>query len=368
MKHITMLMLLTLFMASCNREAKEKGPEESLNEQNIEGENNESADIIERESLSEVEGILLKKGGFSKELSANGKISAIVKVDVRTKLNGPVMQIKVSNGQWVKAGQLIAVHDTLELYHTYKRQKLLFEKARLDFSDALIALGYSSENIVGIPPGQLRNAEMRSGIALAETDFDIARDKYLLAFIKAPVGGRVANLNLNEGNYPNNGFICAIIDNSKLRVDFFILEEESSIVRQGLKVDVSPFYNDRLRMEGTISAVNPTVDNGLIMVSALVDGNNPSLYDGITVKVFVKSAPKQCLAIPKEAIVLRTAKKVVFTYSSGEKVAKWNYVETGEENSTHVEVVKGLHEMDTVIVSGNLHLGNDVPCMLRMKE
>ena len=151
-------------------------------------------------------------------------------------------------------------------------------------------------------------------------------------------------------------------------VDFLILEEEASRVSKGLKVDISPFYNEKIRRTGTITSINPTVENGLILVRAEISGNSPDLYDGMTVKVYVKSAPRYCLSIPKEAIVLRTGKKVVFTYNKGEKTARWNYVTTGQENSTHVVITEGLKNMDTVIVSGNLHLGDGVPCTLSSLE
>jgi len=353
MKKITLLMLTFLILATgCNREGQTEKEEDN---ENYEG----------KEQVTEVEAVLLKKDEFSKELSANGKISAINNVEIRTKLNEPVMLIKVKNGQWVNAGETIAVLDTFELYHSFIRQKIQYEKARLDFADALVSLGYVIDDLDNVPKDQRRNAEMRSGVILAETDFALAKDKYLSAFIKAPVYGQVANLDLNEGNYPaNGGYFCSIINNKRLNVDFYILEEEASIVSKGLKIDVSPFYNVKIKEKGQITAINPTVENGLIWVTAVITSETPALYDGITVKVYVKSASKQCLAVPKEAIVLRTGKKVVFTYNKGEQTAMWNYVETGEENSTHVEITKGLKEMDTVIVSGNLHLGNDVPCTI----
>jgi membrane fusion protein, multidrug efflux system len=352
-KQICFLLIILEFLAyGCKKGAQ--AADEGNNENKVE----------QSSPVTEVEAVILKKDEFSKEMSANGKVSALKKVDVRTKLNEPVLKIMVRTGQKVKAGEVIAVLDTLELYHTYLRQKVVYEKARIDFSDKLVALGYSEENIGEMPEELRKNARMRSGIELAETDFTIGRNNYMSAFIKAPIDGIVANMDLNEGNYPENGLICTIIDNRQLKVDFFILEEESMLVSKNLKVDVSPFYNGTIKEKGTITAINPTVDNGLINVSARIDGNNPALYDGVTVKVYIKSSPKKCLSIPKEAVVLRTGKKVVFTYCKGEQVSKWNYVTTEEENSTHVVVTEGLKELDTVIVSGNLHLGNDVPCVV----
>ncbi len=351
-KSILFSFLLLAVVYGCNKGAK--AADDETGEDKVE----------QITTAAEVEAIVLKSDNFSKELSANGKVTAVKKVDVRSRLSETILKINVNTGQEVKAGQIIAILDTLELYHSYLRQKVLYEKAKIDFSDKLVALGYSDENIADMPKELLQNARMRSGIELAKTDFIIAQNKYQSAYIKAPIDGAVANMNVKEGNYLDNGFICTIIDNSKLKVDFYILEEESVLVNKGLKVQAFTFFNESLKANGTITAINPTVENGLIMVSAELNSSASALYDGVTVKVYVRSSPKKCLAIPKDAIVLRTGKKVVFTYNQKEQVSKWNYVTTGEENSTHVVITEGLKDLDTVIVSGNLHLGNDVPCVL----
>lgn len=118
-------------------------------------------------SQTNVEAIVLRREAFSTELSANGMVSALRKVDVRTKLFEPVLKINVKTGQRVKPDQLIAVLDTFELFHIYLRQKASYEKAMFEFSDKLVGLGFSDGNIENMPQEQLKNAEMQSGTALA---------------------------------------------------------------------------------------------------------------------------------------------------------------------------------------------------------
>lgn len=351
-KPILLIVFICPLLCNCKRDKQQAGDSDPM--------------VEELSSKTEVEGITLKKGEFSKELSANGKISAQAKVQVTTKLNEAVTKLLVQNGQWVKQGDLIAILDTFELYHSYNREKARYEKAQLDFADMLLGQGYKMDHLENIPKDQLKNARMRSGITMSKTDLELAKDKFQQAIVKAPISGQIANLEVSQGNKPDKGVICSIINNNQLYVDFYILEEESSIVSKGLKLEVSPFYNDRVKQAGYITGINPTVENGLIKVRAELKGQNNALYDGITVKVFVKSDPRICLAVPKEAIVLRTGKKVIFTYNREEQTAIWNYVQTGDENSTHVEILDGLKNGDIVIVSGNLHLGHDVPCNLKL--
>jgi hypothetical protein len=63
--------------------------------------------------------------------------------------------------------------------------------------------------------------------------------------------------------------------------------------------------------------------------------------------------------IPKTAVTLRDGKKVVFTLN-GER-ARWNYVETGPENSSSIIITSGLAEGDLVVYFGNINLAHESP-------
>jgi hypothetical protein len=69
------------------------------------------------------------------------------------------------------------------------------------------------------------------------------------------------------------------------------------------------------------------------------------------------------LVIPKEALVLRTNKKVVFTLKN--ERAQWVYVETGLENSGGYVVTAGLAAGDSVIYEGNINLAHESPVRVK---
>ena len=90
----------------------------------------------------------------------------------------------------------------------------------------------------------------------------------------------------------------------------------------------------------------------------------------MNVKVFIKDQVEDCLIVPKEAVVLRNNREVVFTYSEGK--AMWNYVHSVLENSTSYSITKpedGMQEIfpgDTVITIGNLNLAHETEVKFRM--
>ena len=83
------------------------------------------------------------------------------------------------------------------------------------------------------------------------------------------------------------------------------------------------------------------------------------LFEGMNVRVSVHRSLGKQLVIPKEALVLRSGKQVVFTLVEGK--AYWNYVQTGLENANSYTIVDGLKEGDIVITSGNINLAHEAP-------
>jgi len=69
------------------------------------------------------------------------------------------------------------------------------------------------------------------------------------------------------------------------------------------------------------------------------------------------------LVIPKEALVLRDSRKVVFTLNNGR--AQWAYVQTGLENSRNYVVTEGLNAGDSVIYEGSINLAHGSPVRIR---
>jgi RND family efflux transporter MFP subunit len=177
----------------------------------------------------------------------------------------------------------------------------------------------------------------------------------------------VANLFSKVYNLPNGSEpFCTIIDNSHPETDFKILESELNLVRIGDKTQVSPFSANDYTYEGQITEINPTVDkSGMVRVKARINNPKNQLYDGMNVKIRMQRSFGKQLVIPKEALVLRTNKKVVFTLKNGH--AQWVYVETTQENSdSYVLVEDGkLSVGDSVIYEGNINLAHETPVRLK---
>jgi RND family efflux transporter MFP subunit len=322
---------------------------------------------IKVDEKQKVSAMLLKYSDFNKEIISNGKLAALNKADLKFRTSENVAAVLVRNGDRVRTGQVIAKLENFTLVNTLKQSRDQFEKAKLDLQDVLIGQGYSLNDTAKIPGAILKTAKIKSGYDRALTDYEMADYNLSASVLKAPFDGVVANLFSKAANMAAIADkFCTVIDDSRFEAEFPVLESELGSVHTGQTVRIIPFSYDDVEVNGEITKINPMVDqNGMVKISAVCNNNTRKLFEGMNVKVVIEEKVPHQLVIPKQAVVLRSEKQVVFTLQSGK--AKWNYVKTGLENISSFSVNEGLKAGDSVIYDGNLNLAHDAEVQI-MKE
>jgi RND family efflux transporter MFP subunit len=304
-----------------------------------------------------VKTIRLEPSTFYHELVSNGKAHSSEKAVVPFKVNGIIEELRIQNGQKVKAGELLAVIEDTE----YKAQLLKaeedVERARIGFKDDLISFNLTDDT-TKIAPAALKYSKIRSGLNSALINHQTAENNYSNTRICAPISGSVANLEATQWN-PSQNYkcLCTIIFDEVMEVEFPVIESEFGFISKGMPVGIIPFINDSTLIKGTITQINPQVDEtGMVKVRAGFR-NNGRLIDGMNVKVVIRKPVPNRLVVPKEALVIRQGKDVIFVRQ--DSLAIWKYVTVEFENSTSVSVKEGLEPGDLVIVSGNVNLAHE---------
>jgi len=249
--------------------------------------------------------------------------------------------------------------DNFTLRNTFKQSKEQFERAKLDLQDILIGQGFSISDTSSIPKGTLIAARIKSGYDKAIADLEMAQFNLENSALKAPFAGIVANMLLKENNMSNPAEkFCTVIDNNKFEAEFTVLENELASLHKGQSVRIVPYALNNIEVKGEITQINPVVDNnGMVALKAVCTNKGNILAQGMNVRVIIEDKVSKQLVIPKQAVVLRSEKQVVFIMQNS--LAKWNYVKTGLENSTSFTILEGLKAGDTVIYEGNLNLAHD---------
>ncbi len=330
---------------------------------NTENKEKEGVETVLPQQVNEVTVMKLAKGNFHHELVSNGKIVAKDYADLYFRTSEVVAKVYVKNGMFVRKGQKLAELDMFKLNNTLAQNKNALAQAHLDMQDVLIGQGYAPENLNAVPADVLELAKVKSGYERAKAQYEVSQYDVEQATLTAPFDGVVANLFDKQYNMPKSGEpFCRVIRTSAMEVDFTVLESELPLIKVGDQVEVTPYAAAVGTRTGSISEINPLVDeNGMVRVKAQVNGGD-KLFDGMNVRISVKRSVPDQMVVPRTAIVLRSGKQVIFTVK--DNIAMWNYVTTGLENLSEYTLVdweaSGLQEGMTV-TTGNVNLAHETP-------
>jgi len=282
--------------------------------------------------------------------------------------SGYVKQVLVQNGQFVQAGQVIAILDDREAQLALQKAKNQKFVAYEEYIKELIDFGGNP----ALPNGGIaqelnERILIRKGVQAAELQIKEAELQLQFLTLKTPFAGIIADLNLKAGNFINVSQAACTLYNTNLQVVTEILETEVSTLKVGQRGEVNLLgcNEPSCKMQATISEINPKIgNNGLFKIKLdLQNPKNVFLGANIQVKIFVPQ--KEALVVSKKAIVIRSGKKVIFTEEQG--FAKWHYVQTGLDNGEEIEILEGLKENEKVIVTNNLQLNHDSPVKVGKK-
>jgi HlyD family secretion protein len=229
-----------------------------------------------------------------------------------------------------------------------------YERARLDFENAKANLAAAREGV--------RQAQA----ALAQAADDVSRTTIL-----APMDGKVVQLNAREGEVVitgtmnNPGSVIAVLaDLSEVLVLAEVGENEVVQISPGHPARVSVdavagrTYRGMVAEIGSSAAARAGAGAGLrfFKVKIVIEDPDDRLRPGMTAQVeIVVSAREGVLSVPVQSVLERKLEdqsvegeqKVVPAVTEGR--VKMMPVETGISDATHVEIVGGIEEGQSVV-------------------
>jgi RND family efflux transporter MFP subunit len=313
------------------------------------------------EEKNRVETAVIRHEDFTREIISNGKLAAIQKAELYFENQGIIETIPVKNGQALSRGSTLATLQNDDYRFAFEKAKVALESAEIEKMDDLLSMGYKNVAEKDVPQDHLRIANIRSGYNQSKLDFEEAKRVLENATLRAPFSGKVEGVKQKPYEKADQSEpFCTLINDARFTIDFPLLETEISQVENGQQVTVTPIAGAKSTV-GAITEINPRIDeNGLAWIKAEV--NNPGGYlEGMNVKVSIKKAVPNQLIVPKQAVVLRQNREVLFRYTGG--IAYWTYINVLDENENQysVEAAEGatLEPGDTVIISNNLNLAHE---------
>lgn len=325
-------------------------------------------------AASAVSGSEVRRDTLWIRVSAAGQAEAYRRTTLAAQVEGVVTGLPVRENQGVQAGGLLVQIDTAEaaLAVAQARANLLAAEAdyrqRTLFDDEIDdpAVRAERERIARSTSG-LDQAQ----VALRQAEIQLERTR-----VGAPFGGRVANLEVVEGQNVTVGQeLLTVVDLDPIKVEVQVLESELRFLSEGRRATlVFNAYPDE-DFVGRIETINPVVDpeTSTGRVTVVLPNRDGRIKPGMYAEVSLDAeALPDRVVIPRSALVERDRRPVVFVYEEGARggLAKWRYVNPGRENETHVEILaegpeQGMVEPgEIVLIDGHHYLAHDTPIRL----
>lgn len=203
-------------------------------------------------------------------------------------------------------------------------------------------------------PNDVKNVQ--ASVDQAKAARDLAKTRLDYAVIKAPFDGMVTRVDVDLGTTVTAGrVIIAIADASEYRVKLNIDETDIAKIKLGQDVTVSlDAYPDvALSAKVTDIAATATLVQGVVnyVVTVTLNSGQTSLKIGMTADANIIVTNKDnVLLVPNTAIRAQSNRRFVTIPKGGDQVEEIE-IKTGLSNDQETEILSGLHEGQSVIVS-----------------
>ena len=299
-----------------------------------------------------------------------GRFEASQRVDIRSKINGYIEEVRFEDGETVKKGQVLFVIDQRPFYIALKQaeaQKLEAEAnlSRTESDYNRIASVQDSRAVSGEEVQQRQQIAKSAEARLMAAKANLAQAQLDLQYteVKAPISGIVSEKFIDKGNYVTGGSSTATILTTILTINpihFYFEGDEngfSNIINNNVaqKVKVKLSDEDYFTREGVLDFVDNQIDKstGTVRERAIFDNEQMNLQSGMFGRIRLVKEKKSAILIPDEAIGSNQSQKIVYTIDENNTI-KVKPVQLGKlYNQKYRIVLEGLSSDDRIVV-GNL--------------
>src|SRR5437773_5429481 len=315
------------------------------------------------EPLLEVKTVHPFRGAIIRNVTLPGEIKAYQQATLYAKVAGYLKTITVDKGDRVKEGDLIADIEVPEMLADLARYKAEVKVAELDYK----RLSESQKKVPDlVVPQTVDNARGKLDVAEASLE----RTETLLGFAKitAPFSGVITKRMVDPGAFipaatsgsaAQNAAIVTLTDFNRVRVQVAVPELETSLIATDQRVIVTADGLPGRSFDGKITRFSYALDEASKTMLAEIELPNaklelrPGMY--ATVKIGIERK-EDALLVPVDALLIEKGGMSVFTVVDGK--AKKTRVQTGFNDGTNVEIVKGLEPEQPVILLGKREMSD----------
>jgi RND family efflux transporter MFP subunit len=315
---------------------------------------------------------------------ANGTVTAVQSVDLRAQITGIVHEVRIREGQDVRAGELLFTLDAGTEDANLKKADAQVVKDEADLANAKRNLVRQEElfrqkfiSQAALDTAQNSVDTLNGQLAIDRAAIDAAKVARTYTEIRAPFAGRTGIINVRAGSLvqPSSNInatsgapaLVTVTQIDPITVAFTLPERElpglQAALAAGAVTAVASVPQSSEKFTGKVIFVDNAVDTttGTIRLKAQFENPKAKLWPGMFVTVAVSPRTlRNATVVPAQAVQTGPDQRFVYVVGADHKVAQRNvslaYLEEG------FAVVDGIKAGARVVVEGaqNLRPGSVV--------
>jgi membrane fusion protein (multidrug efflux system) len=306
--------------------------------------------------------IVASEASWATTLSAIGTTAAVQGVTVSADLPGTVERLSFESGQFVHAGDVLALLDTRQERAQLAALEAQQELARITFEriKGLLGEGVVSQAEFDRAAADFRQSEARVG----ELHAVIERKT-----IRAPFAGVLGLRKANLGQYlPGGGEVVVLQSLSPIYANFAVPQQSTRDIAIGRAVRVTANGGAGGSWTGRVTALDSKVDEATrnIQIQATLANADGALRPGMFVEVALDLGPAQrVVVLPSSAVSYAPFGDSVFVVGDMKtpdgkpyRGVRQQIVKLGPSRGDQISVRSGVKAGDEVVTSGVFKLRN----------
>jgi len=373
MKKVLPVLLLILFLGSCQEQEKEpetlaefsaqlaelKKERSMLNKQ-IEKLSDKVAELDPslQEKAKLVETDTANTSDFVRYIDIQGSVEADDPVNAVSDMGGRITSLRVKEGQYVKKGSIIAQLDVETIEKQISELETSLELARDMYArqDRLWSQKIGSE---------VQYLQSKNNVERLEKSMETLKLQESKAYVYAPISGAVDFVMMKQGEVASPGLpIVQILNTSQLKVTTDLPENYLKMVKRGMIVELE-FPSIELTTSGSISQLGRKIDptNRTLELEIIPKKSSALLRPNLLAQIKIKEYQSEDVVTMPLEYILQEVDGTEFVYivkkdKEGALRAKKRYVKIGEAADGNVIITEGLTSGEVVIYKGSRNVSD----------
>ena len=341
----------------------------------------------------------ITRSDFVQSINASGIAKAARELSVTSNLSGVISKINIYEGKKVKKDERLVKLDDREYNIALNDAEVKVTDARVEYGFLIRGATVDSSSVEnakaieeqiavlkkGYESGKISEKDYnsqkedldlkllftgakreelilnKSGLTSAINQYKRAKLNLEYTSIRAPFAGIIGNVELTVGRRINSGTeLFKLFDLRTVKIEIGILESEIHKVKIGNLAEVKLPSLIGEKFKGKVERVSPFIDpeTKTCKIIVTVENAEGKIKSGMTAEVKIETnVLHNQILIPKEALLVRDNRSLVFIVEND--LAKWKYVDVGEQNDEYYQILKGVEPDEDVIVKGHFTLAHD---------